>query len=305
MVTGPLGTLASLAALRLAAGLVEATATVATPAGTPAACPGAAAVEARLLPLLPPPEQRAPRLARISRRGAALLVELLDPSGRLLASRELPATAPCDDLAAAAAVVLGASWQASPPPELPPLSLEPTPVLRRPAPQRRPFELAASAFVSFAGAGGDVAPGGLVETSLAPRGRRLGARLFLLGAGARETALGPGRAAWTRLALGAGPRYGLDKGRFFLALHAEGLLALTLVRGEGFPESLQSAAADLGLGGGLRVGVRVGPLSPFLGGAVIGWLRPQRLEVAGLLASAELPRYEILLTGGVALGRFP
>jgi hypothetical protein len=294
MVTGLIGALAALSLT----GLVEA---------DTGGCPDGNAVEEQLLPLIPPPAQRAPRRAVVQRSGGVLRVELRDPAGRVLAARELPATASCGDLAAAAAVVLGSAWRAAPAPELPPLHLDADAVLRRPAlpPKRLPWEVAASAFVSFAGSGGAPAAGGALETTITPRGRRLGARVVFLGAGLREEPVGPGRAAWTRLALGAGPRYGLDKGRFLLSLHAEGLVAVVLARGEGFAESFQSADVDLGLGGGVRIGLRLGPVAPFIGGTILGWLRPQTIHVANIAATVDLPRFEVLLAAGVALGQFP
>jgi hypothetical protein len=166
-----------------------------------------------------------------------------------------------------------------------------------------PWEVAAGAFVSFVGQ--SAAPGGIVEGWLAPRGRRLGGRLAFLGAGTRDEPLGNGKAVWTRLAVAGGPRYTLQKGSFLISLYAEALLAAVLVRGVGYDRTYDSADLDLGLGGGARVGFRLGPIAPWIGGGVAGWLRPQEVQVDGLSATAQLPRFEVLLGGGLSLGKYP
>ncbi|MCS6914391.1 MAG: hypothetical protein RMK29_06310 [Myxococcales bacterium] len=269
------------------------------------ACPSASSIEARLASLLPPNAPTVGRKARITRRGDRLRVELQDATGALLLERELPGTSPCAELAEAVAVVLAAGWTLTAPAvQLPSLDLAAPPTLRRPVPPPpRPWEVAGSAWVSFAGTA--AAPGGTLEASVAPRGRRLGARIALLGAGPRDEALGPGWVSWTRLAASAGPRYALSKGRFLVSVYGEVLVALVVAQGRGYTESLTSVGGDLGLGGGARIGLRLGPIAPFVGGGVAGWLLPQALRVAGLESTSTLPRFEVMLLAGAGVGRFP
>src|SRR5262245_18610084 len=91
-------TLMALAALALAVGLVEVEGV--------GECPRASEVAERLRALLP---DQAPDVARdralLAGRGGELEVTLLGPRGESLASRRIPATAPCGELAAAAAVM--------------------------------------------------------------------------------------------------------------------------------------------------------------------------------------------------------
>lgn len=54
----------------------------------------------------------------------------------------------------------------------------------------------------------------------------------------------------------------------------------------------------------MRVGVRLGPVVPFIGGGIAGWLLPQTVMVEGL-APGTLPRFDLLLGAGLSLGRLP
>lgn len=289
--------------LGLAVGMVEVSGT---------ACPSAAQVSERLQALLSPRAQGLPRKAalrlRTDREAALLQVTLRDGTGRVISERELSADAPCADLATAAAVILAAAWDPDrAPPAAAPIDLRAAAAPRPPAPPPGwSWDLSAAAWVSFAGTA--VAPAGSIEGFVAPPRRRLGLRLAFLGFGTRDEPLGPGFARWTRLAFSAGPRYSLAKGSFLISLYGEALLAAVLVQGVDFQENYTSTSADLGLGGGVRVGVRLGPVVPFLGGGIAGWLLPQTVLVEGLQGlqpGATLPRLDLLLGAGVALGRLP
>jgi hypothetical protein len=290
--------------LGLAVGMVEVSGT---------ACPSATQVSERLQALLSPRAQGLPRKAELrlhTDQDAALLrVTLRDGVGRVISERELSADAPCADLATAAAVILAAAWDVDPdrgPPAAAPIDLRASSAAPRapaPPPPGWTWDLSAAAWVSFAGTA--AAPAGSVEGFVAPPRRRLGLRLAFLGIGTRDEPVGPGFARWTRIAVSAGPRYSLAKGSFLISLYGEALLAAVLVQGVDFQQNYTSASADLGLGGGVRVGVRLGPVVPFIGGGIAGWLLPQTVLVQGLDPGVTLPRFDLLLGAGVALGRLP
>lgn len=274
-------------------------------------CPSAAEVTERLQPLLPPgPAGRRARVERVpsparpdGRAPAELLrIELRDDGGRTLATRYLEAAAPCADLAAAAAVIIAAAWQA----EVAPAPAEPIRLQRAPAaappPPSLSYDVAAGFLLSFAGS--DAAPGADLTVTLGRRGGRLGALAAFSGTGLRDLPLGPGSVSYTRLRLHLGARHRLSRGRLFADLHLAGLLGAVLVEGHGFTESYRSADLDLGLAGGVRVALRLGPLAPFLGVALAGWLRAQQVQVTGLPETLTLPRFEVLPAVGVAVGDF-
>ncbi len=312
------GVFLALGALQFAASLVAVE-------GRP--CPSAEAVTQRLSALLPTDFDGGGRHARLSHEedGLRLRVELRDPAGQQTAVRHLDAGGGCEGLADAVAVVLAAAWtvpgdgpfqgSSTDGPRVPmtwgefaarkPRRLPPVPPI--------PVDVAISALVSFAGL--DVAGGAALEVTAAPRGSRLGGRLGFFGTGLREEPLGPGRAAYTRLAFSLGPRYRLSRGRLFADLHVEGLVATVRVTGSGYSANAGSSDADLGLGGGLRAGFRFAAgdhrgaprfaIVPFAGFGVAGWLRPQEVRVTGLLPTITLPQVEVLLVAGLAFGAFP
>jgi hypothetical protein len=94
-------------------------------------------------------------------------------------------------------------------------------------------------------------------------------------------------------------------GRFLLDLFAELTPSLVYVDGVGFASSLSAVGLDVGLGGGGRAALRLGPVAPFLGARMVGWLTPQSVQVTGLGGGVTaLPRLEVLLEAGIALGKY-
>ena len=174
-------------------------------------------------------------------------------------------------------------------------------VVQRRAPLR--FDLGAAFVASFVA--GAFAPGGTLDLGLAPRGSRWAVRLALMGVSTRDLPLADGRVAWTRVALGLGPRYRISvRTRWLLDLHIEALAALLVANGSGFSQNQQSLNFDPGLGAGARILYRLGVAAPFVGVSVAGWLREQQVAVSGLPNTGSIPRVEVLLSAGVAFGRF-
>lgn len=303
-------------------------------------CPAADRVAERLDALLPQAAVEGGRdRATLAQRSGELEVTLRGPRGDVLAQRRIPAKAPCGELAAAAAVMI-AVWEAELHPGLTlrwpegagptaPSSSAPVAVPAPPAPPAPPvaplveppaappgpartlrYELALAALLSVTEGGARGVTGGAqIEGSIgasAGGGSALGgpaARLALAVTGPRALSLGDGEVTWMRAWLALGGAWRFTPPRLLVDLHAEALLALLDVGGQGFAVTRGELDVDPGLGGGVRAGYPLGPWLLFVDLSAAGWLRTQRAAVAGLGDTATLPRWELLLGLGAALGR--
>ena len=121
----------------------------------------------------------------------------------------------------------------------------------------------------------------------------------MVGLGAHSQSLSPGQARWWRLYFALGADYELPLGRrWALALGLAGVFGVASVEGVGYTTDRTTRTTDLGLESMLRVEVRLGAVRPWMGLAVVTWLRQQTLDVTGTTASLVLPRAEPM----VALG---
>jgi hypothetical protein len=263
-------------------------------------CPDAAAVARELQSLAATTAAHGAARVQLRRDGDALVIEQRRAGGER-ATRRLALGPSCADLAAAAAVVI-ASWQT----ELPAaaeydVDLGNEPALTAPGPARRGLGVAVGgAFVaSFAPA---FAAGAAVDATFAPGDGSWAARLALSGSGTRDLAFAGGSAAWTRFGLALGPALRLRRGRWQLDLHAEAVAGLLYVAGHGFDGGRTAWSFDPGLGGGVRGAVWLGPVAPFLGVGVVGWLRPEEVALSGGGAGRMLPAVELLVSAGLAFG---
>lgn len=271
------------------------------------ACPTAAAVQARLQPLLPQLQDVPPARAHLEPLDELLRVEVRSEDGALLTVRDLQRAAPCADLAAAAAVVIASALLSAPrTPALPQLSLLPSPPPpARPVPppvRRPPPQLDAGVALTVAAAGAGLAIGGALVVHGAPVGRAWGFRLGLAGAALRREALGEAGAGWTRAQLELGPRYRVRPGRFIIDAHAHAAAALVYVAGQGFAADYTDLGWDAGLGAGVRIGLPLRWAMPWLGVSATGYLRPQQLQVVGQSESGALPRFDAVLALGLSAG---
>jgi hypothetical protein len=235
-----------------------------------------------------------------------LHLTLRDAWGALRADRRLRAPQGCADRAQVAALVL-AAW--SPPPaaapHVPQLGDAETPntaVVRRAPPLPSTFVEVSASFVGAIDPAG-FAPGGLAEVAFAPRQQAWWGVLSLAGSGARTFSAGGSEARYTRAyaSLGARRRFAVSAWRF--DLEADTSFALTWIDGVNLATQRHGYAFDFGLGGGLRVGRRVGAFTPFLSARVVGWVTRQTVVTLGDPFRADLPRVDGLFSTGVAWNR--
>jgi hypothetical protein len=277
-------------------------------------CPTVAEIAQRLHEVAPATTGEAPiaTVVHVSRVDGAVRLELAGAEGQVLATRDLPATEACDDLAAAAAVVI-ATWQSdlnprtSPGVDLPatlPETPAPPPVITaRPAPAPpRPMFLGVGLLASTAG--GQVTPGASLRASvdLGPAWLGLGGALGATTSRTADVTNHPDVARWTRGWLGLGPE--LHAGRENrLEGHVQGLLGLLRVEGVDLPDAKADTTLELGVGGGVSVAHWVGNAAVWLGVDVLAWPGRQSLSIVGTPDQGSLPRFDLQLAAGMALGR--
>jgi hypothetical protein len=264
-------------------------------------CPTAAEIATRLAPLLPAQTQpSAAHRVTVRREPAALLLTLEQADGATMATRRLAASAPCADLAAAAAVVI-ATWQVelegqgtiglwldAPPAPVPP----PDPPPRRPA-------VSLGVAGHAARAAGDTAPAAGLEAVLGLGEGRGEAWLGLTGIGMHGVAHGPGRLTWSRLAVQAGARATVRSG--WLRADGGAGVGVSYLRlaGAGYDPDRTAAALDPGVTLSARLGVERAGLYVWGGATLAAWPLTRELRVENLAAPRRMPRGEVLLSLGV------
>jgi hypothetical protein len=282
-------------------------------------CPTAAEVDGKLIPLLSPGfATSSADLAVIAEEpDGALSLSLARPDGRTIARRRLPRSGTCDEQAEMVAVTI-AVWEAqihpeislrldrlagtgssSAPPAAPPAA--PALTLARSS-ERAPARLL---MPSIGGAvvgswqPDSVAPGGRLDATLGAAGRSWRARLSLAGLGKHTVSLAPGQAEWWRLYAALGADYVLPLGRLWqVAAGVAGVVGVINAEGSGFSNNRTARATDLGAEAMLRLELRLGVMRPWLGLALVTWLRRQTLDVTGEAGSAVVPRLEPLIALG-------
>jgi hypothetical protein len=286
-----------------------------------ATCPTPAEVAARLTELPSaaaprPPDAGDARAARVivTRNGPALRLVLLGPNANELAARELPGDGACEDLAAAAAVVVS-SWQADLDPDLAPSVALPArpppppapPVVARaaPTPPAPPHLLELGLGLVVSEVDGAFAPGAILEGSLG-RGL-LGLDASVLGTTTRTASVAgfPGVASWTRVTLAAGPALQQSQGNVRSNLHLQALLGVLHVRGVNITDPGSDTTAELGVAVGGRLSLVTGTSAAWLGFDVLGWPGEQRLLITNDPSQGRLSRLELVGSLGLSLGRFP
>ncbi len=286
-------------------------------------CPSTAAVTACLAPLLPSdltissqpsrtgdPAREPDFRASVEPLDELLRVQVRDGSGRLLSHNDLPRSATCDGLAAAAAIVIFTAVTAQPRVSPPALSIPPPPVATAPPPPRPRVTLGIGLAGQVALTAASAAVGGWLDVQLATPQDSWGGRLLVGGHGTRTLPLASGAAEWTRLPLALLARRRSHVRPYHLVLDgAAGLFgAAVLVRGAGLAEDYGSLDFDLGPGAGLRVGRVIdlpsGQLLASLEILAVGWLRRQDLRLLGEAQPVKsLPGWDILLSLGLGWQR--
>ena len=286
-----------------------------------ATCPAPADVARRLAELLPttaeaPAPEEPPGRVVVARNGLALRLVLLGPNANELATRELPADGTCDDLAAAAAVVV-AAWQADLNPDLTPavgLPSKPaapkaavaTPAITRAAPTAPPTRLELGLGLVVSDVAGDLAPGAILTGALG-RGD-LGLVAGFMGTTSRTTAVGAiaNAASWTRVTLAIGPAWQPRRGGLRADVRVQGLLGVLHVRGMALANAASDTTPQLGAGAGGKLALLTGTSSIWLGFDVLAWPGNQRLIIQNdAQDQGRLSRLELVGSLGLSMGRFP
>jgi hypothetical protein len=163
----------------------------------------------------------------------------------------------------------------------------------------RPLDFAVGAGAMGAWQPGSIAPGARLDATLGRTGGSWRGRLSAAGVGAHAESLSPGQARWWRLYFALGADYEIPVGRRWnLVLGLAGVLGVASVEGVGYTNDRTTRTTDLGVECMLRIGVRLGAVRPWLGLAVVTWLRQQTLDVTGSGASLVLPRAEPMIALG-------
>ncbi len=219
-----------------------------------------------------------------------LRVRLRSPEGPVLAERTFQPSGTCDELAEVALTFIQA-WQTT----LPPMRTAPAQLKRL-----RRLELELGAGFAATVSGRDYASGALVTVLVGPRGGLVRARIAVFGATPHELSLGDGVVRYARVNLSVGPAVTFRPSRLVIDLRGEFAIALLMLDAVGYSQTQRAFDADPAIGGGMRLGVRVGPVLPFLDLAVYGYLRSQRAYIEGLNEIRALPRFEGVFSVGIA-----
>lgn len=253
-------------------------------------CPAGIDVEARVRGILHlAPEQQLEESFGVERREAGLYVTLKAADASTIGERTLPLEGTCDELAQAAAVVLsawltdvhpdfagalppGAPAEAAPepPPEPapePPPEPKPAAPRAQPAPRPAPRGRAGSLDAAL-GAGADltsgaVAPAAFVAVGYGAIRSGLGAHAFGFVTMPRERALGPGRIAWRRWPLGAGPSFRVGSSSAAWDFAGGPVVAWLHLDGRDFEREASVGALNWGGFFNVRVAGRAEPFAPF------------------------------------------
>lgn len=251
----------------------------------------------------------------IERFPNSVRVSWVSSEGRILTERELPADAPCAELADATALMIDAGMAERPPLEPParPEAPPPTVPVRQPGPIVKPAPEAAVAsrppraekWALLLGGGG-----GISERRWAPEltfgatrrwGERGGMSFGLLAQleANRWIDLELGRVRWNRQAVGMEAGWSGRWRRFGLDLMGRVLFARLHASGKGFDRDLEAAGFAVGVGPHVRISVPLGRLSPWLALGAEGWPARPELRVRGGLTSRAPFRYSLEATIGL------
>ncbi|HEX4406095.1 MAG TPA: hypothetical protein VH560_14755 [Polyangia bacterium] len=284
-----------------------------------ATCPAPAEVAAQVATLGPAPVGDAPTAKVIvARTERALRLELVGPNSNALATRTLPAEGTCEDLAAAAAIVV-AAWRADLDPNLTPqvrllanaTPIEATPTVVRAAPPRhdvpRSFEVDLGVIASDVA--GKLVPGIMLlgTMDLGAIGLAIDSGLSATTSRTEDVGGIPDGVSWTRTTFEIGPALHLGYARLRGDIHLQALAALVHVRGgAGVPNATSDTTLELGVGAGARVALAGKTSTIWVGVDALKWPGDQELTIANdPFDQGRLPRSEVVLSLGIGFGRFP
>jgi hypothetical protein len=280
---------------------VAAVPALAAPAPT---CPERHAVEQELDRLGAAPALAQKGTPDVSVDDGGMRIVLRGRDGKVLGMREIAAPEACQERAVVAAVVIAAwlgEWSAAEPRAVTPAPPPAPPVLvRAPAPPPAPaavpraprrIELAAFGSVVHDGAVGTWAAGGELAYGL---GDRFSVTAQGQVTGERNQALGPGQAAYESVVFGAGVSWRRPLGRAFLLDAGAGPEALrTALHGERLSVPRDAVAWSLAIDARVRLGLRLGPVVPFVYGGAAYALTASHLTLDDRANTLTLSRWNV------------
>lgn len=268
-------------------------------------CPSAAAISARLAPLLPD-DRGAGDVAwveSVSPRGGELVLRLrlVRADASVAADKRLVLQGGCEDVADMVATVL-ATWETAPGTALPAESVGTQP--------KAAVDVTPNGVQLWLGVGAgagvvdDLVGSGSVELLAGRAGSAGQARVAVVGQTGRQRGLEPGSVSWRRAhaSLGLGWQFVGASATSMWQASADGELLLGWLRasGEGFTPGRDQDAFEVGVGAGLRTGVRFGPWSLWLECRGNLWPETQRATLQGSSQSTTLPSFDLLATVGLS-----
>jgi len=266
------------------------------------ACPSGAEIE-RLLESMLPGSATSPDLARVSRQGDALHVELVGADAAVIGERSLAAVGSCAELAQVVAVVL-ATWESDVHPEFTP-SMDLVPARTAEAKKEPDVGLARTGSLDVAASGGaSVADSATFAVTLGaswfPVGTGLGLRAIAAGETRHAVTIAAHQAQWRRWVGATLLDFRLARGIATFDVH--GGIALASLQATGEDYSPNQSASSLAVAPVLGGRVSIWPSRHFgLSLEVAGfyWQRSQLLE-SSAGSSREVPHFQGLLTLGLA-----
>ena len=297
-------------------------------------CPEPAVVSQKLAALLPSAASAhasgakgpSPRVHLSRASGGELAILLLGADGRQLDERRLRATAGCDDLAAAVAVV-AATWASDPEPTTPArveLPGSPVPPTARNEPASAVVDARSSSVAASpprrssttnlrlgavaSSAGEQWAAGLRVAGGIRVWGDRWALGAVVAGTLPHSVSVGdvPGAARWMRGYVGVGPELTLLSGPVDLKAHLQAVLGLLHVTGNGLAMPTSDTSFRLGTTAGLWSAWRGWHgLWPWLAADLVFWPGRERLLITGVAAEGTVPSLEGQVAAGVGIDLFP
>jgi hypothetical protein len=278
---------------------------VAESAAALADCPAPGAIAQRLQALRAPGASAPNYVVNVGRTDGTVTLTARDERGATWVRRELPASAPCNELEEAAAVVLLA-WEAQlapgavPVPEMPAPPMVPA-VMKEAAPEP------AAAWGARVGASAQLwlssaSPTWGAQGSVELHGKRFGVELDVLGQGQRQLVLSPGRVTWSRFTVVLCPTVSLAAAEGLDVSVGAGLAAGPFwIQGTGFSRNFSQLDWDLGVTANAKALLPgMWRVRPFVAVAGVVWLRRHIAEAEVPSASALVPFVEVTPTLGLA-----
>jgi hypothetical protein len=276
------------------------------------ACPARDDVAARLEPLLPRQWALPADVVEIGAVQEHTMVRLVRQDGTTIAQRVLPADEPCAAQAQIAAVMI-ATWEGRLQAQRSDGALalpEPAAALIVPAPRPPPAprwrgEVGAGPLAALGQGGIGIAAG--LDAAAFAHASSWGVAVAVVGIGDHQVPFGgqPGATySWRRLEVGLGPALTLCAARWSFALRGAAVGGLVDVRGAGFAVNQRTTSVDLGGAATLRLGYRIGAVTPWVGLTAIAWARDQAVRAAFVDGQESLPRYDALAGVGATWEAF-